>query len=512
MSFLPHELIVDNFAGGGGTSTGLEQAFGRPVDIAINHDPKALAMHRINHPETTHYCESVWDIDPVEVTGNQPVGLVWLSPDCKHFSKAKGGKPVEKKIRGLAWIALRWAAKTRPRVIMLENVEEFKTWGRVGEDGKPCPKHRGETFQSFVKALNRQGYEVEWRELRACDYGSPTIRKRFFLIARRDGIKIQWPAATHGNPESIQVQKGHLKPWRTAAECIDWSIECPSIFNRRRPLAEATMNRIAKGVEKFVLNSGNPFIVKANHTASYYRYFRGQSLMSPLQTITSAPGFAVVAPVLTECANASNPRSMPINEPLRTICAQVKGGHHALIAAHLAKNYTGVVGSSVKEPVHTITAIDHNSLVLSHLSKLRNNCVGQGVAEPLHTITAGGGHFAEVRAFLTAFYGNEKDGNSVQEPLRTIPTRDRFGLVTINQQQYQITDIGFRMLQPAELFKAQGFPASYIFDRGIDACGVEIRLTKTEQTRMVGNSVCPQLSRALVEANFKHELAYRGAA
>lgn len=476
MSFLPHELIVDNFAGGGGTSTGLEQAFGRPVDIAINHDPKALAMHRINHPETTHYCESVWDIDPVEVTGNQPVGLVWLSPDCKHFSKAKGGKPVEKKIRALAWIALRWAAKARPRVIILENVEEFKTWGRVGEDGKPCPKHRGETFQSFVKALNRQGYEVEWRELRACDYGSPTIRKRFFLIARRDGIKIQWPAVTHGNPESIQVQKGHLKPWRTAAECIDWSIECPSIFNRRRPLAEATMNRIAKGLDKFVLNTGNPFIVKVNHSSSA---FRGQALDLPIHTLTSKNGGGIVTPVLTECANASNPRSMPINEPLRTICAQVKGGHHALM--------------------------------VSHLSKMKNNCIGQDVNTPIHAMTTVN-QFAEVRAFLTAFYGNEKDGNSVQEPLRTIPTRDRFGLVTINQQQYQITDIGFRMLQPAELFKAQGFPASYIFDRGIDACGVEIRLTKTEQTRMVGNSVCPQLSRALVEANFKHELAYRGVA
>ncbi|MGE8542635.1 MAG: DNA cytosine methyltransferase, partial [Acinetobacter sp.] len=481
----------------------------RPVDIAINHDPKALAMHRMNHPDTKHYCESVWDIDPVEVTGNQPVGLVWLSPDCKHFSKAKGGKPVEKKIRGLAWIALRWAAKARPRVIMLENVEEFKTWGRVGEDGKPCPKHRGETFQSFVKALKRQGYDVEWRELRACDYGSPTIRKRFFLIARRDGIKIQWPAVTHGNPESIQVQKGYLKPWRTAAECIDWSIECPSIFNRSRPLAEATMNRIAKGIDKFVLNSGDPFIVKVNHSSSS---FRGQSLDLPIHTLTGKNGGGIVAPVLTECANASNPRSMPINEPLRTICAQVKGGHHALIAAHLAKNYSGVVGSSIKEPVHTITTKDHNSLVVSHLSKMRNNCVGQGVTEPMHTITAGGGHFAEVRAFLTAFYGNEKDGNSVQEPLRTIPTRDRFGLVTINQQQYQITDIGFRMLQPVELFKAQGFPVSYVYDRGIDEHGNELRLTKTEQTRMVGNSVCPQLSRALVEANFKHELAYRGAA
>lgn len=485
MSFLPHELIIDNFAGGGGTSTGLEQAFARPVDVAINHDSKALAMHRINHPETKHYCESVWDVDPVEVTGNQPVGLVWLSPDCKHFSKAKGGKPVEKKIRGLAWIALRWAAKTRPRVIMLENVEEFKTWGTLGKDGRPCPQGKGRTFKSFVNALKRQGYEVDWRELRACDYGSPTIRKRFFLIARRDGLKIQWPAPTHGNPESIQVQKGLLKPWHTAAECIDWSIDCPSIFTRKRPLAEATMERIAKGLDRFVLSAAKPFVVNA--------------------------GEADLAPVLTECANASNQRSMPADEPLRTICAQ-KGGHHALIAAHLAKNYTGVVGSSVKEPVHTITAIDHNSLVLSHLSKLRNNCVGQGVAEPMHTITAGGGHFAEVRAFLTAFYGNEKDGNAVDKPLRTIPTRDRFGLVMINQQQYQITDIGFRMLQPAELFKAQGFPASYIFERGIDELGNEIRLTKTEQTRMCGNSVCPQLSRALVEANFKHENAYRGAA
>ncbi|TCB71597.1 DNA cytosine methyltransferase [Acinetobacter sp. ANC 4216] len=481
MSFLPHELIVDNFAGGGGTSTGLEQAFKRPVDVAINHDPKALAMHRINHPDTKHYCESVWDIDPIEATGNQPVGLVWLSPDCKHFSKAKGGKPVEKKIRGLAWVALRWAAKTRPRVIMLENVEEFKTWGTLGKDGRPCPKGKGRTFKSFVNALNRQGYEVEWRELRACDYGSPTIRKRFFLIARRDGLPIQWPAPTHGHPDSIQVQKGKLKPWRTAAECIDWSIEAPSIFTRNRPLATATMERIAGGLKKFVFDSPEPFIVNG------------------------------VVPVLTECANASNKRSMPVHEPLRTICAQTKGGHHALISAFLAKNYTGVVGSAVTDPVHTITAKDHNSLVISHLSKMKKNCIGQKLNEPLHAMTTVN-QFAEVRAFLTAFYGSEKDGNSISEPLRTIPTRDRFGLVTVGQQEYQIVDIGFRMLQPVELFKAQGFPESYVFEKGIDEHGNEIRLTKTEQTRMVGNSVCPQLSRALVEANFKHEDKYRGAA
>ncbi|WP_287909935.1 DNA cytosine methyltransferase [Acinetobacter sp.] len=513
LQLFPHELIIDNFAGGGGTSTGLEHAFKRPVDVAINHDPKALAMHRINHPDTKHYCESVWDIDPTEVTDNQPVGLVWLSPDCKHFSKAKGSKPLEKGIRGLAWVALRWAAKTRPRVIMLENVEEFKTWGDLGIDGKPCPKNKGRTFKSFVNALNRQGYEVDYRELRACDYGSPTIRKRFFLIARRDGLPIQWPQATHGHPDSIQVQKGILKPWRTAAECIDWSIECPSIFTRSKPLAPATLERIAGGLKKFVFDNPEPFIVNN------------------------------IAPVLTECANASNKRSMPIDEPLRTICAQTKGGHHALIApslvvnttghhgnsannplhtiatgghhglvsAFLAKNYTGVIGSSATEPVHTITATDHNSLVLSHLSKMKNNCIGQELNEPIHTMTTIN-QFAEVRAFLTAFYGNEKDGNSIEEPLRTIPTRDRFGLVTVGQQQYQIVDIGFRMLQPVELFKAQGFPDYYIFEKGLDEHGNEIRLTKTEQTRMVGNSVCPQLSCALVEANFKHEISYKGVA
>lgn len=443
------ELIIDNFAGGGGTSTGLEQAFGRPVDVAINHDPKALAMHRINHPETAHYCENVWDVDPLQVTKGSPVGLVWLSPDCKHFSKAKGGKPVEKKIRGLAWVALRWAAKTQPRVIMLENVEEFKTWGDLGDDGKPCPKNKGRTFNSFVNALKKHGYAVDWRELRACDYGSPTIRKRFFLIARRDGLPIQWPSPTHGSPNSHLVKNGILKPWRTAAECIDWSIDCPSIFDRKRPLAKATMNRIAAGINKFVIHNQNPFIVNN------------------------------IAPVLTECANASNKRSMPANEPLRTICAQTKGGHHAIIA--------------------------------SHLQKMKNNCVGQDINTPIHAMTTVN-QFAEVRAFLTAFYGNEKDGNCINLPLRTIPTRDRFGLVKIHGQDYQITDIGFRMLQPVELFKAQGFPETYIFDRGLDENGIEFRLTKTEQTRMVGNSVCPQLSRALVEANFKHESQLRNVA
>lgn len=547
-NLLPHELIIDNFAGGGGTSTGLEQAFGRPVDVAINHDPKALAMHRANHPETKHYCESVWDVDPIEVTGNQPVGLVWLSPDCKHFSKAKGGKPVEKKIRGLAWVALRWAAKTRPRVIMLENVEEFKTWGRATENGRPCPKHKGETFRSFVKALRYQGYQVEWRVLVACDFGAPTTRKRFFLVARRDGLPIVWPKPTHGKPESADVIKGKLKQYRTAAECIDWSLPCPSIFTRSKPLADATLRRIATGTMRYVVNNQNPFVVPVSgHNSSPFisTYYgeknkgevRGSKLNSPIRTMTTENRFSLVAPVLTECANASSPRCMPANEPIRTICAQTKGGHHALIApslvvntsghhgntvykplhtiatgghhalvsAFLAKNYTGVIGSQVSEPIHTITSKDHHSIVASHLVKLRNNNIGHRADEPLHTITASGGHFAEVRAFLTAFYGNERDGSSIDNPLRTIPTRDRFGLVTVGQQQYQIADIGFRMLQPHELFKAQGFPESYIFSYGIDEHGNTLKLTKTEQTRMVGNSVPPQLSRALVLANFAHE-------
>lgn len=545
LNLLPHELIIDNFAGGGGTSTGLEQAFGRPVDVAINHDPKALAMHRMNHPHTKHYCESVWDIDPIEVTGNQPVGLVWLSPDCKHFSKAKGGKPVEKRIRGLAWVALRWAAKCRPRVIMLENVEEFQTWGALGEDGRPCPKRKGQTFQSFIRALQRQGYAVEYRELRACDFGAPTIRKRFFLVARRDGLPICWPKPTHGDPNSNDVRKGKLKAWRTAAECIDWSIPCPSIFEREKPLADATNKRIAAGIMRYVVNSAQPYIVKANHTASYYQAFRGQSIDEPLQTITQSPGFGIAAPILSPSIMVNNTGHAggAIDTPLHTITT---GGNHALVtafintyygqkrdgetrgvdmrrplptqttenrhavvsAAFLAKNYSGVIGCPVTDPVHTVTAQDHHSLVTSNLVKLRNGAIGQATDDPMPTLTAGGLHVAEVRAFLTAFYGNEKDGQPLSEPLRTIATRDRFGLVTVDDHTYEIADIGFRMLQPRELFTAQGFPADYIIEHGIDEHGNQIKLSKADQTRMCGNSVCPPLSRSLIEANFTHEKAW----
>jgi DNA (cytosine-5)-methyltransferase 1 len=493
------EIIIDNFAGGGGASTGIELALGRRVDVAINHDPEAIAMHTANHPETEHHCESVWDIDPRTVKPGRPIGLLWLSPDCKHFSKAKGGKPVEKKIRGLAWVALRWAAIRQPRVIMLENVEEFVTWGPLveGPDGKmrPCPKRKGREFNAFRNALQRHGYQVEHRELRACDYGAPTIRKRLFLIARRDGLPITWPAQTHGNPMSEAVKAGRLKPWRTAAECIDWTLPTPSIFERTKPLAEATCRRIAKGIMRYVVNVANPFIVGAGGPT-----YSGKpvSIDRPFGALTAENHRAIVVPVLTEHANASSPRCMPADEPLRTVCAQTKGGHHALVAAFLAKHYTGVTGSDLRDPLGTATSVDHHSLVTSNLIKLRGGGnIGQATDEPIRTISAGGTHFAEVRAFLVKYYGTDQDPR-LEEPLHTVTTKDRYGLVTVAGEEYQIEDIGLRMLAPRELFRAQGFPADYIIG---DNPAQGLTLTKAAQVRMCGNSVCPPLARSLVSAN-----------
>jgi len=474
---LQDEIIIDNFAGGGGASTGIELALGMHVTVAINHDPEAVAMHAANHPLTEHYCESVWDVDPRSVKPGAKIGLLWLSPDCKHFSKAKGSKPVEKKIRALAWVALRWVAIRKPRVLILENVEEFVTWGPLTEDenGKmrPCPKRKGKEFRAFVNALVRHGYIVDWRELRASDYGTPTIRNRLFLIARNDGQEIIWPQKTHGDPASDQVKKQQIQPWRTAAECIEWSLPCPSIFNRKRPLALATCRRIAKGIMRYVVNTKTPYIVDG------------------------------AAHVLTEHANASNPRCMPINEPLRTICAQVKGGHHALVTAFLAKHYGGVVGSELMKPIGTITSVDHHSLVTSNLIKLRGDNIGQQIKEPLRTISAGGNHFAEVRAFLVKYYGTDQDPR-LEEPLHTVTTKDRYGLVTVAGQNYEIADIGLRMLSPRELFRAQGFPESYIIG---DNPAQGVSLTKQAQVRMCGNSVCPPVAAAIVKANLSSDIA-----
>lgn len=525
---LLNEIIVDSFAGGGGVSVGIELATGKPVTIAINHDPQAIAMHKVNHPNTKHYIEDIWKVDPVEAAAGRPVGLAWFSPDCKHHSKARGGKPRDKNIRGLAWVAVKWAMKVKPRVIILENVEEFQDWGPLLEDNQPDPKRKGETFQLFVQALRRQGYKVEWRELRACDYGAPTIRKRFFLIARRDGKPIVWPKPTHGNPKSQEVKEGKLLSWRTAAEIIDWSIPCPSIFERKKPLAENTMKRIARGLKKFIFDNPEPFIVQVNHRGEG---FRGQNINDPLQTITAKHGYGLVTPTLmvnefnnvggsvteplktiltgnhhylvtpfissyhSETAE-NEARGLKVDEPIHTIDAS---NRHALVTAFISKyyggNYNGA-GADLDEPVPTITSKDHNAIVTSHLIKLKGTNIGSPVTEPVHTITAGGLHMGEVRAFLLKYYGSDV-GQDCKDPLHTVTVKDRFGLVTIQGCDYQIVDIGMRMLTPRELFNAQGFPVDYIIDH--DDQGKPY--PQYAQVARCGNAVPPQLPKALVQAN-----------
>jgi len=469
------EIIVDNFAGGGGASTGISIAIGRSVDIAINHDPAAIAMHKVNHPDTEHYCESVWEVDPRNAANGRPIGLVWLSPDCKHFSKAKGGKPVEKSIRGLAWVAVRWAATVRPRVIMLENVEEFKTWGPLLIDGKPDPKQKGRTFNAFINALKRQGYQVQYKELRACDYGAPTIRKRFFLVARRDGLPITWPKPTHGDPNSSEVKSGKLKPWRTAAEIIDWSLPCPSIFDTSaeikqkhgiksvRPLAENTMRRIARGIQKFVIDNPKPFIVQIGQTG-FSKDNRSYTMDQPLTTIVTKAEHCLVAPTLIQ--------------------------YHSETANHEAR------GQTLDKPIMTLDTSPRYGLVTSHLLQMNNHCDGRSLNDPINTIVAGPGHWGEVRTFLLKYYGTG-EGQRLEEPLATITTRDRFGLITVRGQDYQIVDIGMRMLEPRELFNAQGFPSDYVID--VDSEGK--KLSKSTQVARCGNAVPPPFAEHLVRAN-----------
>lgn len=448
------EIIVDNFAGGGGASTGIELATGRVVDIAINHDPDAILMHKTNHPYTEHYQESVWDIDPVKVCRGRPVGLAWFSPDCKHFSKAKGGKPVDKNIRGLAWIVLRWAGKVRPRVIILENVEEFQTWGPVRK-GKPIKDKAGQTFLQWVSQLEALGYDVEWRVLRACDYGAPTTRKRFFCVARRDGKPIVWPNATHGPG---------LLPYRAAAEIIDWSIPCPSIFEREKPLAEATMRRIARGIQKFVLDNPRPYIVPIGYGERHGQLPRVQDINQPLSTVVGTGKQYLVMP--------------------------------SLIQYHSEKPKDGVRGQELNRPIMTVDSSNRYGLVAAFISKFYGTSTGQRMDEPLHTITQSAGHFAEVRAFLIKYY-KQGIGQGVDQPLDTIVSKERFGLVTVSGMDYYIADIGMRMLQPKELYAAQGFPRDYIIDR--DYTGRVY--PKSKQVARCGNAVPPQLAAALVKAN-----------
>lgn len=532
---LAHELVIDLFAGGGGASTGIEQALGRFVDVAVNHDPEAVSLHQANHPQTRHFVSDVFEVDPLAVTDGQAVGLLWASPDCKHFSKAKGGKPVSKKIRGLAWVVVKWAKLVRPRVICLENVEEFQTWGPLADDGRPCPDRKGLTFRRWKAQLENLGYRVEHRELRACDYGAPTIRKRLFLVARCDGAPIVWPAPTHG---------AGLKPYRTAAECIDWSLPCPSIFERERPLAEATLRRIAHGIKRYVLDSAKPFIVPVTHPGDArvnsidepmrtitganrgekalitpYMARIGQtggngkyanSAAEPLTTITSKAEHLLVSPTLIQTGYGERPGQAPrvpgLDKPLGTA---VDGQKHALVAAFLAKHYGGneTPGTPMDKPISTITTQDHHHLVTSHLAKLRGTSNSAGTGEPLGTVSAQGQHHAEVRALLLKYYGTDQDPQ-LGEPLHTVTTKDRFGLVTVAGELYAIADIGMRMLQPRELYRAQGFPDSYQIDRGADGRV----LSKAAQVRMCGNSVCPPLARAIVAANYGERSALKEAA
>lgn len=537
-----NEIVVDNFAGGGGASTGIEIAIGRSVDIAINHDPAAIAMHRANHPATEHYTEDVWKVDPVEACAGRPVALAWFSPDCKHHSKAKGGKPVSKKIRGLAWVAVKWAKAVHPRVIMLENVEEFQDWGRLDEKNRPDPRYKGETFRRFVGRLEKLGYHVEYRLLRACDYGAPTIRKRFFLIARCDGRRIVWPEPTHAAPDSLEVAVGIKKPWVPVADVLDFSLPCPSIFASSkeimeqygiravRPLSENTMRRIAKGIMKFVVNNPKPFIVSIAQTG-FAGDGRQYSVSEPLRTVVSKAEHCVCVPVLMR--NNENAVGSDAREPIGTITT---GGHHMLIAPSIiqyhseqddgvrgqtvdkpimtvdASNRYGMVSafiskfygggnsspaSDVGDPLPTVTAIDHNAVCAAYITQFNNHCDGQVVDDPLNTMTAKSNHFGEVRAFLVKYYGSGDNAVSCEKPAPTITAKDRMGLVTVRGQDYKIVDIGLRMLTPRELFDAQGFPSDYIID--VDADGKSY--PKSEQVARCGNAVCPPIPTALVRAN-----------
>jgi DNA (cytosine-5)-methyltransferase 1 len=428
---------------------------------------------------------------------------MWLSPDCKHFSKAKGGKPRNKKVRGLAWVATRWAKAVKPDVIVLENVEEFKTWGPLLPDGMPDPSKIGHTFQRFVRRLERLGYDVQWRELRACDYGAPTIRKRLFLVARCDGEAIAWPIPTHG--------KGRPHPWRTAAECIDFSLPCPSIFARKKPLADATLRRIARGIQRFVIDAPQPFII-SYHAPKRPGDERTCAIEVPLPTLDTSNRFGLVAPLLVprygedphrNGGAGQEPRALSVDRPMPTIVPTSNGA--SLVAGFLAKHYGGheTPGTQLGLPISTLTTQDHHHLVTSSLVHLRgiepSHLHGDSIEQPLRTVSAGGTHAAEVRGFLVAYYGTDQKTGSLFKPLATIPTKDHFGLVTIDGQDYQLADIGMRMLAPRELYRAQGFPDSY----KIDIAFRGKPLSKTAQVRMCGNSVCPDVAAAIVAANVR---------
>lgn len=486
------DLVLDLFAGAGGALLGIEAALGRCVDIGINHDPLAVEMHSINHPNTRHLTSDVWEVDPLQATCGRGVGLLWASPDCTHYSRARGGRPREKKIRALPWVVIRWVGAVRPALVIMENVAEIQTWGPLDDDGQPIKARAGEDYRRWIAALNACGYAIETRELVAADYGTPTTRKRWFLIARCDGRPIVWPARTHA-PRGEAEALG-LRPWRAAAECIDWNEPCALIFTRKKPLAENTQRRIAEGIRRFVIECEEPFIVTCNHSG---REFRGQSTRDPMCTLTAArDACGLVAPIIAKyhAAKGAESRCSRPDEPLRTLDVS---NRFALVSAFLAKHYGGVVGHGMERPLGTVTAVDHHSLVSSHLAKFYGTARhGADVGEPMPTVTGQGYHLGEVRAFLMKYYGTGGQHQDCREPLHTITHKARFGLVVVGGQLHQIVDIGLRMLRPRELLAAQfgRFAAEYILIG-----------TQAQQVAGIGNSVPPELACALVKCNVRRE-------
>ena len=520
----PGEIVVDLFAGGGGASEALRQALGRDPDICINHDKWAIGMHAANHPLARHLCEDVWHADPRRECAGRAVGWLHASPDCTHFSQAKGGQPRSRATRSLSWVVRKWVGTVRPRIVSLENVREILKWGplvakrdratgrvlrldgSVAAPGERVPlgeqylipdkRHEGRSWRAFVAVLRNLGYTVEWSLLKACDHGAGTSRTRLFMIARCDGEAIRWPEPTHG--------PGRARPYVTAADCLDLSIPCPSIFSRKKPLTDATMRRIARGIKRYVIDAAEPFIV---------------------------PGG--VAPVLTEFANASRGATWSADEPLRTQCAQVKGGHFAAFAAHVVKFRGDSAGTSASDPVPTITSgagaarpagCAHALGVVTAFLEQANGggphgkpAPARAATEPLSTITASASQqrvvtctlspeaeagALRVAAFLVNYYGNGQ-ALDCRDPLDTITTRDRLALVTVHVRgvPHVIVDIGLRMLRPPELYRAQGFPADYIIDRTADGRPI----SGTRAVRMVGNSVSPPPLAAIACANLDAE-------
>lgn len=511
------EIVIDNFCGGGGASEGIEtvlREMGRHVDIAVNHAADAIALHKANHPNTEHYTTDVFHIDIVKACRGRRVGFGWYSPDCSHHSKARGGKPFRdrnkaRRIRGLAWVIVKQAKELRDagtpiRIIGMENVQEFADWGPLDDEGKIIAIKKGFTFRRWCKQLANLGYELDMWTLKGCDYGSPTIRERLFIVARYDAKAIVKPEASHGRG---------LKPYRVAADIIDFSIPCPSIFDRKKPLADNTLRRIAEGIKRFI-DTDEAFIIPVAHAGDS----RANSIREPVRTITAERrgDFALVAPVLVprygedpdpkrRGGKGQAPRVRSVRLPLPAIVTTDNGAQ--LAAVYLAKqngvDEKMVIGQDLSGPVHTITARDQKALVSAFLLKYKGTCKhGQRLDEPVHTIQAEGTHFAEVRTFLIKYYSEGGQWGSLKEPLGTITTKDRIGLVTIRGEQYRIVDIGLRMLTARELYRAQGFPESYIIDLPYNGKP----LTKTAQVRMCGNSVNPQVAEAILRAQLTEQV------